>query len=236
MRVIAPAVLILLTSCAGGYMPAYEAQGYPDIDEKKLSLSSATSKEEFLGLLREKSATNLIMSEGYLSGKVVSAVTADFMDYIYLFSDGKFVGRVPVKYDEGRPPVHPFVKVVHGRNLFGLVLLADNMQVGAKRVAQLILIEKGGKITYKNVALDDLIEKHDGLYDPYIGGENLSTGLVLCARNRKGKAWNLVYLITLKGDSLEVKPEHQDAAFGCSCFADWLAGMDGREVFKMNPP
>ncbi len=237
MRDIAlAAALIALASCAGGYMPAYEAQSYPGIDEKKLSLPGDTTKESFVGMLREKGATNVIVSEGFLSGKVVSAVTADFMDYIYLFRDGAFVGRVKVQYDEGRPPVHPFVKVVHGKNLFGLVLLADNMQVGGKRVAQLILIGKGGKVSYKNVSLDGLTEKHDGLYDPYVSGEDLSTGLVLCARDKRGKAWNLVYLISLQEDTLKVKPENQDAAYSCSCFADWLAGMDGREIFKMKPP
>ena len=214
-------------------MPAYEFQSYPALAEGSLTKEAIGSKEAFLETLSSNGATNIISAEGYVSGKGVSAVTADFLDYIYLFRDGAYVGRVPIRYDEGYPQVHPFVKIVEGKQVFGLFLVADNIRLDGKRVAQLILVGKGGKVTTRALPLDGIIESNGGLYDPYVGGDSLASGIVFCARDGGGKAWDVVYHLTLEEAGLRAKPKPVNFAYGCSCFTDWLEGRDGREVFGM---
>jgi hypothetical protein len=227
------AATLALCACAGRSMPAYEAQRFPELDESSLSLEGGTTREEFTGLLRESGATNIIASDGFVGGKVVSAVTADFMEHIYLFGDGMYAGRVRIKHDTGRPQVHPFVKVVQGKSMLGLFLVAENITWEDRRAAQLILIEKGGSITYKHLFLDSLVEKHGGIYDPYVGGDDLSSGLVLCARDGSGRSWDSVYLIKLGKETLRIEPKPVSFAYSCSCFSDWFGGKEGREVFNM---
>jgi hypothetical protein len=232
-RLAVPVLLALAAACAGRSMPAYEFQSYPALAEGQLTKETIGSKEAFIETLSSNGATNIISAEGYVSGKGVSAVTADFLDYIYLFRDGGYVGRVSISYDEGYPQVHPFVKIVEGKNLFGVFLVADNIRLGGKRVAQLILVGKGGKVTTRALSLDGIIEVNGGLYDPYVGGDSLSTGIVLCARDGGGKAWDVVYHLTLEEAGLRAAPKPVNFAYGCSCFTDWLGGRDGREVFGM---
>ncbi|MFH1435140.1 MAG: hypothetical protein ABIJ56_05455 [Pseudomonadota bacterium] len=232
-NIITSIVLFALTACYAANMPNYENQSYPDFNEKKLKVGKSFTKTSFLSYLKKKGATNIIASEGYISGKVVTAITADFLDNIYIFSDSRYAAKLEIKYDEGKPQTHPVVKVVYSKGEFGFLLVADNMRLGGKRVAQLILVGKGGKITNSSISLESLIEKNDGLFDPFIGGENLESGLVFSARDRTGRAWGDAYLLTIDKSKLRLEKKTREHVFGCSCFADWLQGKDGREVFGM---
>jgi len=232
-NIITTIALFTLTACYSASMPTYESQSYPDINENKLKISKAFSKKSFLAYLKKKGATNIIASEGYISEKVVTAITADFLDYIYIFSDSQYIAKHKIKYDEGNPQTHPVMKVVYGNGKFGFLLVADNMKLGGKRVAQLILVGKSGKMSTRSISLESLIEKNGGLYDPFIGGENLESGLVISARDRAGRAWGDAYLLTIDKNKLRLEKKAKEFAFKCSCFADWHDGKDGREVFGM---
>ena len=232
-KIITSFALFLMTACYSASMPNYENQSYPDINEEKLKIGKTFTKSSFLAYLKKKGATNIIASEGYISEKVVTAITADFLDYIYIFSDSRYIARFEIKYDEGKPQTHPVVKVVYGKGKFGFLLVADNMRLKGKRVAQLILVGKGGKITNNSISLESLIERNGGLYDPFIGGENLESGLVFSARDRAGRAWGNAYILTIEKNKLHFEKKAMEKVFGCSCFTDWLEGKDGREVFGM---
>jgi hypothetical protein len=234
MKAVAILALTMLhASCGAASIPDFETQSYPDFREESLVVDKSTDKDSFIAMLKKSGATNIISSEGFVSGRSVSAVTADFFEYVYLFRDGDYLGRIKVKFDEGMPPVHPFVKIVYGKGRFGILLVAENIRLKSKRVAQLILVEKGGKITHKSISLDNLIDSHDGLYDPYVGGENLGSGLIFSARDRAGNPWSLVYHLTVRDDKVLMEPKPQSFAYGCGCFTDWLDGMDSRDVFHM---
>jgi len=232
-RVVFCASLTLLTSCAPAYMPNYQNQRYSDINEKTLVLEKKSSEDSFIGMLRKKGATNIICPKGYVNGSVVSAVTADFMDYLYLFKDGRYLSKLEIKHDEGKPQVHPFAKIVYSKDSFGVFLVADNMEYKGKRTAQLIQIRKGGEIIHKSISLEKMIEKHGGIYDPYVGGENLETGIFLAGRMNTGEPWLSVYRIKLKEGELSVETVPASEAAGCSCYSDWMMGKDAREVFGM---
>ena len=227
---------LALASCTPAAMPDYQMQRYPYLNEKTLVLKNKktkTTESYFIDMLKKTGATNIISSKGYLNGHTVSAVTADYMDYIYLFDNGTYIARLEIKYDEGKPQVHPFAKVVHGNGYFGVLLVAENIEHEGKRVAQLILIKKGGKAEHIDISLEKLIEKHGGIYDPYVGGENLKTGVFLAGRMNTGEPWFSVYKITLeKGKIVKKKVPAYEAA-GCSCYDSWMEGKDAREVFDM---
>jgi hypothetical protein len=227
------ALTVLPAACGAASMPDYETLSYPDFREETLVVGKTTDKGSFVAMLKKSGATNVISSESFVSGLNVSAVTADFFEYIYLFRDGDYLGKIKIEFDEGMPPVHPFVKIVYGKGRFGVLLVAENIRFKNKRVAQLILVEKGGKITHKSISLEGLIESNDGLYDPYVGGENLGSGLIFSARDRAGNPWSLVYHLTMKDDKVLMDPKPRSFAYGCGCFTDWLEGKDSRDVFNM---
>jgi len=221
-----------LLSCAPAAIPSYQTQQYPYLNEKTLVLKKKT-ESHFVDMLKKTGATNIICSKGYLNGHVVSAVTADFMDHIYLFDNGTYIARLEIKFDEGKPQVHPFAKIVHANDSFGVLLVADNMEHNGERAAQLILVKKGGKIEYIDISLDEMIKKHGGIYDPYVGGEDLETGVFLAGRMNTGEPWFSVYKITLENGELIKKKVPASEAAGCSCYRDWMMGKDAREVFDM---
>lgn len=235
MKPVAILVLAFLAAaCGAASMPDYETLSYPDFREENLQIDKSTDKDSFVAMLKNSGATNIISSEGFVSGRSVSAVTADFFEYIYLFRDGAYLARVKIKFDEGMPPVHPFIKIVYTKGRFGILLVAENIRFKSKRIAQLILVEKGGIITHKSISLEDLIDSNDGLYDPYVGGENLGSGLIFSARDKAGNPWSLVYHLTMRDDMVLMEPKPRSFAYGCGCFTDWLDGKDSRDVFHMN--
>jgi len=234
MKSIAILAMALLSwACGAASMPDFETLSYPDFREETLQIDKSTDKDSFVAMLKKSGATNVISSDGYISGRSVSAVTADFFEYIYLFRDGAYLARVKIKFDEGMPPVHPFIKIVYGKGRFGILLVAENIRFKSKRVAQLILVEKGGIVTHKSISMESLIDLHDGLYDPYVGGENLGSGLIFSARDRAGNPWSHVYQLTMREDKVLMEPKPKSFAYGCGCFTDWLDGKDSRDVFHM---
>jgi len=227
---------LLLGACTPAFFPSYEIQRFPDLDEKALVLKPGTKEASFIFMLKVKGASNIVNPKGYVNGSVVSAVTADFMENVYLFGDGRYVSRVPLRHDEGAPQVHPFLKVLTGSGTLGVMLVAENLVLGGKRIAQLILIEKGGRTTHLSVPLDDVIAREGGLYDPFVGGEDLDDGLYLCARDKSGRPWSRVYLIRTDGEKVSMEPRPANEAYGCACFEDWMEGVEGRKVFDMIVP
>ncbi|MEM4359929.1 MAG: hypothetical protein QXT45_05320 [Candidatus Bilamarchaeaceae archaeon] len=81
---------------------------------------------------------------------------------------------------------------------------------------------------------DKFIKEYGGVYDPYIGGENLETGIFFAARNNAGKPWPYAYKIILNGEEKLIQEKiPRTKAAACSCFEEWMMGRDAREVFNM---
>ncbi|MFH1436651.1 MAG: hypothetical protein ABIJ56_13155 [Pseudomonadota bacterium] len=230
---MAAAVLVSAAYCSPAYLPAYETAKQPDIKEKKLVIRKMMSEADFIAALKQRSATNIVASHGYINGNIVSAVTADNMEYIYLFNAGHYTGRLEIRHDEGAAPLHPFIKVVYGKNKFGVFLTAENLRLNGRRVAQLILVRKGSEPVYVSIELKSMIENNNGMIDPYVGGENLDTGIFLSARDNEGRVWNVIYLISFptSKSKVEAKPIHD--AYCCPMFVSWMDGKGAREIFSM---
>jgi len=227
-------VLVALGSCGYGALLGYEMQQYPDLDEQILIVEQDMKAEAFIKLLKDANATNIIHSKGYWHDKVVSAVTADFMDYVYFFEDEKFTRRMQIRYDQGYPQVHPFIKMVHLNGAYGAFLVAENLEVDGQRAAEIILQGDDSLPNYITISFAKKIKKYGGMYDPFIGGENLADGVFLAARGGSGEIWPVAYKISFHGQKSQVKAVPLSEAAKCSCFEQWMRGMDGREVFDMN--
>lgn len=225
-------ILSGMFGCGFGALLNYEAHQYPDMHEEKLKIDGM-SVEDFIKFLKSVDATNIIHSKGYWHDEVVSAVTADFMDYVYFFKAGEFVKRMEVRKDEGKPQVHPFIKIVHINGNYGAFLVSENIELDGKRVAQIILAGDDPPLDYILVYLTKKIEKHGGMNDPFVGGENLADGVYFSARNDVGEIWSKAYLITFKDKDPRVELVSRSELAKCSCFDKWMSGTDAREVFDM---
>jgi len=130
--------------------------------------------------------------------------------------------------------VHPFAKIVYSKDTFGIFLAAENIEYKGKRVAQLIQVTKEGEIVHQAISIDEIIRENQGMYDPYVGGESLDTGIFLTGRANNGKPWSSAYKIKLVENELKVVGRVSASELGgCSCYFDWVMGKDAREVFRM---
>jgi len=237
-RKITLLLFICLNACGVAAQQAMKAEipgadANVQIDEAALALDGLSTESAFTSRLKQLGATHIVSTRSFVNEKVVSAVTADRMKAIYLFGEGKFLGKLEVHCDSGREPVRPFVKIIYGKKRFGVLLFAENLALGGKRISQLILVGKGGKKTYINLAMDDLEKSHGGMVDPFVGGDDLETGVIFCARDSKGKAWNTVFVITANEDAVKVETMPRWYALACPCFVEWVKGRDARDIFGM---
>lgn len=226
-------IIAVLSGCGFGALLEYQTQQYPDLNEQTLVVEQGMEAEAFIKLLKHANATNVIHSQGYWHEKVVSAVTADFMDYVYFFEEGKYVRRMEIRYDEGYPQVHPFIKMVYLNGTYGAFLVAENLIIGGERAAEIILVSDDPLLDYITIQLSAKIKKHGGMYDPFVGGENLADGVFFSARDDAGDVWTRAYKISLTGQVPHVEQALLSELAKCSCFEQWMRGMDGREVFNM---
>lgn len=224
---------VTLASCAPvAPLLAMHPPNYPvNFSEGELNLKGHT-EESFIELLKKKEATNIVRSRGYNNGKLISAITADYLDYIYLFKDDNFFKKFRIKYD-GEIPEHIFAvpKIVHYKDSFGIFLLAKDLKVDKKPVAQIVLTEETGKVAHINVPIQEQVERHGDILNPYVGGEDLETGVYFTARMPSWEVWTSAYKITIIDSKVKVEKVLVGELNGCSCFGDWKAGKD---VFSIN--
>jgi hypothetical protein len=205
------------------------------VDEEALLAQELAGEASFTQFLERHGATHVVRARGFVNERVVSAVTADSMRHIYIFADGDYLGRLDIRCDAGREPLRPFLKIVYGKKRFGVLLVAHNLALDGKRISQLILVGKGGKKTHVSLTVDELEKKHGGMTDPYVGGEDLASGIILCAKNNSGKAWDTVFVLSESAESVKIEKMPRIFALGCPCFMDWVLGRSTRGILGMNP-
>jgi len=235
-------VAIVLGGCSAAPIQAPDTvPAFPDarsdagLEEEALPAQALAGEASFMKHLERYGATHVIRVRGYVNDKVVSAVAADGLRNIYIFADGDYAGRLDIRCDAGREPLRPFLKIVFGKKRFGVLLVADNLALDGKRISQLILVGKGGKKTHVSLTMDALENKHGGMTDPYVGGDNLASGVILCAKSVSGKAWDTVFVLTESGESVKVEKMPRIYAHGCPCFMEWVLGRSTKEILGMNP-
>jgi len=222
----------LLASCYPAHLPSYQKIQASSLDESALAIRRQTTEQSFIKMLKAHGGTNIVSAKGFFNGKMDSAVTADSMDYVYFFRGGRYLTRFKVNYGDRRPQIHPYLKVVYGKKGFGVLLLADNIVHRGKRVMQVLMQEDGRNVAV-TFPVDDLIKRHNGMLDPYVMGEFIDKGVTMCARDREGNPWEVVYIIIKKGDRLTLEQKDRRKAETCSCFLEWLRGKGGRETSRI---
>lgn len=239
---LAPLAILLLGGCSAvaiqtpGTVPSFpDARSDTGLDEEAMPVQALADEASFIQHLEQHGATHVIRVRSYVNDRVVDAVAADGLRHIYLFADGTYAGRLDIRCDVGREPIRPFLKIVYGKKRFGVLLVADNLALDGKRIAQLILVGTGGKKTHVSLTLDALEKKHGGMMDPYVGGDDLASGIILCARNFSGKAWDTVFVLSESGESVKVEKMPRIYAHGCPCFMDWILGRSTKDILGKNP-
>ena len=67
-----------------------------------------------------------------------------------------------------------------------------------------------------------------------VGGEDLASGIIFCAKNSKGKAWDTVFLITESSGTVKIEKMPRIFAYDCPCFMDWVLGRSTQGILGMN--
>jgi len=217
----------LLSSCA----PATFSYQNPNVpkDLSSIVVKNKTAESDFIEVLKKRKVSNIISVKSVLNGKMVSAVTGDYMSNIYLFKEGEYFGKLDIKHDKYAEPVFPVAKIVRYDGGFGVFLVAKDLKLNGKRVVQLILLNENGDQKNMSISIEKQIKKHGEIWDPFVGGESLETGVFFTGRTKTWETWGSAYKITYDGEV------HMERVFtgelaACSCFDRWKKGED---VFRI---
>ncbi len=223
-------ILILVPACAAS-LPAYETTAVPVLDEA--GFAAMPTQAGFLDVLRDGGATNIVLCQGMLDGRVAGAVMADHLQHIYLFLDGLYLDRVEVSHDPGHSPVHPTLKIVNAGSAAAVMLLAEDLEIEGRASGLLAFFDDRGVRRITKLPLAGFAFKHGGIKDPYIGGTDLESGILFSARSEEGRTWSKVYVLRLEDKKLGLDDLTPQQACFCASYLSWHQGKDGRTLFGM---
>ena len=232
MRIAAPTALCLALGACSGSVPDYQAVRTPYVD--KDDVSPGDSVNQVIDVLQAAGASNIVVAHGLSAsgGLVLDAIAADRLGQVYMFAQGRHTFPVKIPHDPGRLPVHPTIKILTaGKGTDAIMLVADVVKVKGKQSGMLATFGPDGVKGVSVLPLEALADKHGGMRDPYIGGTDLASGVLLTARGVEGDPWPVIYVISLAGKKIEVDEVPRSEGYKCTCFADWIAGKDGRLLF-----
>ena len=213
-----------LLSCAPAAIPSYQIPVVPQ-NLSSIVVEKKTSEADFIEKLKKRKVSNIISVKSVIKGRMVSAVTGDYMKDIYLFKDGEYLGKLKIDHDKYHEPVFPVAKIVRYNGGFGVLLVAKNLKYEDKRVVQLILLNKEGKQKNMSISIEKQIKKHGEIWDPFVGGESLETGVFFTGRTETWETWPSAYKITYDGEVHMTKTAVGNLRH-CSCFDSWKSGED----------
>lgn len=213
-----------LLSCAPAAIPSYQIPVVPQ-NISSIVVEKKTSETDFIEKLKKRKVSNIISVKSVIKGRMVSAVTGDYMKNIYLFKEGEYLGKLKINHDKYHEPVFPVAKIVHYDGGFGVLLVAKNLRYEGKRVVQLILLDKEGEQKNISISIEKQIKKHGEIWNPFVGGENLETGVFFTGRTETWEVWPSAYKITYDGEVQMTKTATGNLR-QCSCFDRWKSGED----------
>ena len=225
------ALVVVLNAACVAHFQDYQPVRVPGINKMDVEISG--SPAEFVKLLRQTGVSNMTIGHGLTADgkKTVDVVMADYLKHLYIFVGGEFAMKAKIPHDKGKGPVHPTVKVVRAGDRTAVVLIADVMHIDGKQAGLLVTFdEKEIKSTVK-LPVWGFIKKHDGMRDPYIGGTDMKTGILVTARNADGTAWTRIYVLKLVKNEVKLSSRHFSEGGSCACFYDWVSGQDGPTLF-----
>ena len=213
----------LLSSCAPATF-SYQNPVVPK-DLSSIVVKKKTAETDFIQMLKKKKVTNIISVKSVLNEKMISAVTGDYLSNVYLFKEGEYLGKLEIKHDKYAEPVFPVAKIVRYDGGFGVFLVAKDLKYEGKRVVQLMLLDRNAKQKTMSIPIDKLIKKHGEIWDPFVGGESLETGVFFTGRTEVWETWTSAYKITYDGEVHMRRVAVGELAV-CSCFDKWRKGED----------
>jgi hypothetical protein len=221
-------LLILVPACAG-QLPAYQPVSVPD----EGIAASGFEHDAYVSALQAAGASNIVVARGMLAERVTTAVMADHLDRVALFLDGVHLDDVEIPGDARSAAFHASLKLVTAGDSAGLVLVAEGLEVDGRRAGLLTLFDQEGVRETTVLPLTGLVVKNGGMRDPYIGGTDLESGILLSARTEEGKPWQVVYVVSLVDRAIGLDKLTPAQACACSSYLSWKQGQDGRTLFGM---
>jgi len=231
MRILQAIAIVIIVQACSASLPVYQQTVWPSLDEA--GFTADLTQVGFLDALRNGGASNIVLSQGMLEGHVAGAITADHLEYVYLFLDGNYLDRVVISHDPNQSPVHPTLKIVNSGATAAVVLMAEELEIGGRASGLLTFFDEKGVRRTTQLPLAGFSAKHGGIKDPYIGGTDLNSGILFTARSGEGKTWSKVYVLSLVDKKLVLDDMTPQQACFCTSYLSWRQGKDGRTLFGM---
>lgn len=155
-------------------------------------------------------------------GPTIEVIAADYQTRVHLFENGRY--RESVKLPTaGLPPYGLALGLGQAGDSDVLMALYRDPLSRAEEPPRLLSY----RFTQRGIELVDhrslagIVNRQGGMTLPALIGNDLSTGVMLIARDAGGALWDTSYLFTFDSDRVAVKPQPMIDAMRCSCVRDY---------------
>jgi hypothetical protein len=185
--------------------------------------TGTTTMEEARSLLEGRRITGIAVARyAHENGPTLEVLGADYQTRLHLFENGKYRSSIQLP-TAGLPPYGLAVGLGRAGDADVLLALYRDPLARAEEPPRLLSfsISPAGVALIDRRSLGGLVTKHGGMSRPALIGNDLSTGVMLVARDAEGALWSTSYLFTFDLGRLAVKPQPMIEALRCSCVRDY---------------
>jgi len=221
-RLILVIVFLVSPGCVGPavHRPIHELVA--SLPTPSLSLPAGTGLDQALQRLHRIGATNIARARGVEGDDSLEAVTADGLQEVLLFRDGRLSRTLPIGCDRGTN-VRSYLHLARSEGRTAVIVLSSTLRhQGVPSV--MVLLDREPARRYV-IAHDHFPEWFKGLVDPRIVGADLDRpGVIFVARDDSGLPWDNAVIFRCDGRQVQVTPVSMARAARCSCIYDWYTG------------
>mgnify|MGYP007026485947 CR=1 FL=1 len=198
-----------------------------DLTPETLGLRTGiTTTEQARAALTTRGLTGIVdASYARERGASVEVLGADYQSRLHVFKSGRYEGSVSLPTG-GLPPYGLALGVgAAGAADVLLVLYRDPLARAEQPPVLLGYRVEGGRYELvTRTSFETLVRQNGGMTRPLFVGNDLTTGVMLVARDSGGSLWDEGYLVRLDGGVITLEPRPIDEALRCSCVRAYAMG------------
>jgi hypothetical protein len=195
-------------------------------------VAGTTTTEDARAVFETRRMTGIaVASYAREGGPTLEVLGADYQTRLHLFENGKYRGSIQLP-TEGLPPYGLAVGLGRAGDADVLLALYRDPLARAEEPPRLLSfsISPAGIQLVDRRSLGGLVTRHGGMTRPALIGNDLSTGVMLVARDAEGALWDTSYLFTFDAGRLEAQPQSMIDAMRCSCVRDYAFATEAATV------
>ncbi len=169
---------------------------------------------------------------------VLQALSADYQTKVHIFENGYYSGSVAVPSGKVVPYGEALTISSRGKDVFLLALYRDPLEMTAEawraEAPRIDIFERtAGTFVFRSrFSLKQIAADNEGITHPIFVGHDLSMGVMLLARDRRGTIWDGAYFLKLENGLVKATHASLNEVSRCSCVQRYMYGEDVESLWK----